>query len=64
MVNKLVHYCGVGSDQIVVLSPYRAQCHVIREDLADRELSGVPVNSVVKSQGKPITRLGPSCEQT
>ena len=57
MVNKLVHYCGVGSDQIVVLSPYRAQCHVIRKGLA--ELSGVPVTSVVKSQGKPITRSGP-----
>ena len=52
MVNKLVHYCGVAMDQIVVLSPYRAQCHVIREDLADRELSGVPVISIVKSQGR------------
>ena len=52
MVNKLVHYCGVAMDQIVVLSPYRAQCHVIREGLADRELSGVPVISIVKSQGR------------
>ncbi|RMX44336.1 hypothetical protein pdam_00025279, partial [Pocillopora damicornis] len=38
-------------DQIVVLSPYRAQCHVIREGLADMELSDVPVISIIKSQG-------------
>ena len=52
MVDKLVRDCGVGMDQIAVLSPYRAQCHVIRENLTDRELSGVPVISIVKSQGR------------
>ena len=52
MVRTLVHSCGVGRDQIVVLSPYRAQCHVIREGLADRELSDVPVISIIKSQGR------------
>ena len=41
-------------DQILVLSPYRAQCHVIREDLGTNQtLSDVPVISIVKSQGKP-----------
>lgn len=52
MVDKLVRCCGVGMDQIAVLSPYRAQCHVIREGLTDRELSGVPVISIVQSQGR------------
>ena len=75
MLDKLVRYCGVGMDRIAVLSPYRAQCHVIREDLINRELSGVPVISIVKSQGracyvlkqrlgKLTTRLHPSGEQT
>ena len=49
MVYKLVNDCGVTMDQIVVLSPYRAQCHVIREDLEN----DVPVISIVKSQGRP-----------
>ena len=52
MVGKLVNSCGVGMDQIVVLSPYRAQCHVIREGLASRGLSDVPVISIIKSQGR------------
>ena len=52
MVDKLVNTCGVGMDQIVVLSPYRAQCHVIREDLTALEFSEIPVISIVKSQGK------------
>ncbi|KAL9956680.1 hypothetical protein ACROYT_G038197 [Oculina patagonica] len=51
VVDKLVNTCGVRMDQIVVLSPYRAQCHIIREDLANRNLSNVPVISIVKSQG-------------
>ena len=53
MVDKLVRTCRVRIDQIVVLSPYRAQCHVIREDLTKRNLSSVPVISIVKSQGGP-----------
>lgn len=40
-------------DQILVLSPYRAQCHVIRQDLANQDLSDVAVTSIVKSQGEP-----------
>ena len=51
MVDKLVRYCGVGMDQIAVLSPYRAQCHVIREGLTDERLS------------KLNTRSRPSVEQ-
>lgn len=75
MVDKLVRYCGVGMDRIAVLSPYRAQCHLIRKDLINRELSGVPVISIVKSQGracyvlrqrlrKLTTRFRPSGGQT
>ena len=48
MVNKLVNSCGVTMDRIVVLSPYRAQCHIIRKELAN----DVPVISIVKSQGR------------
>ena len=51
VVRKLVHSCGVKKNQIIVLSPYRAQCHVIREGLAGEKLSDVPVISIIKSQG-------------
>ncbi|KAJ7378381.1 helicase [Desmophyllum pertusum] len=52
VVDKLVNTCGVNMNQILVLSPYRAQCHVIREDLGTNQtLSDVPVISIVKSQG-------------
>ena len=40
-------------DQVLVLSPYRAQCHVIRQDLIHEGLTKVNVTSIVKSQGKP-----------
>ena len=50
MIKKLID-CGVRKDQIVVLSPYRAQCHIIGEDLAKQQLSEIPVMSIVKSQG-------------
>ena len=49
MIKKLLN-CGVTQDQIVVLSPYRAQCHIIQEDLTEHEFS-VSVSSIVKSQG-------------
>ena len=51
MIKKLID-CGVKKDQIVVLSPYRAQCHIIGEDLAKQQLSEIPVMSIVKSQGR------------
>lgn len=47
MVNKLSN-CGVMMDRMVVLSPYRAQCHIIRKELAH----DVPVISIVRSQGR------------
>ena len=43
----------VREDQVLVLSPYRAQCHVIRQDLIHEGLTKVNVTSIVKSQGKP-----------
>ncbi|XP_020624429.1 helicase with zinc finger domain 2-like [Orbicella faveolata] len=46
VVNKLSN-CGVMMDRMVVLSPYRAQCHIIRKELAN----DVPVISIVRSQG-------------
>ena len=51
MIKKLID-CGVKKDQIVVLSPYRAQCYIIGEDLAKQQLSEIPVMSIVKSQGR------------
>ena len=44
--------CGVNEDQIIVLTPYRAQCHLISEGLQSQELSHISVMSIVKSQGK------------
>ena len=46
--------CGkdvVTENQIFVLSPYRAQCHIIEKDLAANGISKVSVTSIVKSQG-------------
>ena len=51
VIKKLID-CGVKKDQIVVLSPYRAQCYIIGEDLAKQQLSEIPVMSIVKSQGR------------
>ena len=52
MIRKL-RDCGVNKNEIVVLSPYRAQCHIIQEDLDNQELtSDIPVMSIVKSQGR------------
>ena len=51
MIKKLID-CGVEKDQIVVLSPYRAQCHIIGEDLAQEQLSKIRVMSIVQSQGR------------
>lgn len=53
MLNKLLA-CGkdgVTENQISVLSPYRAQCHIIEKELAANGISKVPVTSIVKSQG-------------
>jgi len=44
--------CGVEKKrEILVLSPYRAQCHIIEQELAANKLSEVSVTSIVKSQG-------------
>ena len=44
--------CGVEKEsEILVLSPYRAQCHIIEQELAANQLSEVSVTSIVKSQG-------------
>ena len=44
--------CGVEKkSEILVLSPYRAQCHIIEKELAAKKLSEVSVTSIVKSQG-------------
>ena len=44
--------CGVEKEsEILVLSPYRAQCHIIEQELAANNLSEVSVTSIVKSQG-------------
>lgn len=53
MLQKLLA-CGkdvVTENQISVLSPYRAQCHIIEKDLAANGISKVSVTSIVKSQG-------------
>ena len=53
MLQKLLA-CGkdvVTENQISVLSPYRAQCHIIEKDLAAKGISKVSVTSIVKSQG-------------
>lgn len=53
MLKKLLA-CGkdmVTENQISVLSPYRAQCHIIEEDLAANGIAEVSVTSIVKSQG-------------
>ena len=44
--------CGVEKEsEILVLSPYRAQCHIIEQELAANKLSEVSVTTIVKSQG-------------
>lgn len=51
VVKKLLD-CGVEKkSEILVLSPYRAQCHIIEQELAANKLSEVSVTSIVKSQG-------------
>lgn len=51
VVKKLLA-CGVEKkSEILVLSPYRAQCHIIEQELAANKLSEVSVTSIVKSQG-------------
>ena len=53
MLQKLLA-CGkdvVTENKISVLSPYRAQCHIIEKDLAANGISKVSVTSIVKSQG-------------
>ena len=37
VIKKLLNY-GVTKDQIIVLSPYRAQCHLISQDLESEKL--------------------------
>ena len=53
MLNKLLAFGkdGVTENQISVLSPYRAQCHIIEKELAASGISKVSVTSIVKSQG-------------
>lgn len=53
MLNKLLAFGkdAVTENQISVLSPYRAQCHIIEEDLAANGIAEVSVTSIVKSQG-------------
>ena len=46
----LVNEFLVKQENMAILSPYRAQCHVIREELK-RGGHAIPVMSVVKSQG-------------
>ena len=44
--------CGVKKkSKILVLSPYRAQCHIIQQELTAKKIRGVSVTSIVKSQG-------------
>ena len=51
VVKKLLD-CGVEKEsEILVLSPYRAQCHIIEQELVANKLSEVSVTSIVKSQG-------------
>ena len=48
VLNKLLA-CGkdgVTENQISVLSPYRAQCHIIEKDLAANGISKVSVTSI------------------
>ena len=58
MIKKL-RECGVKEPEnhIVVLSPYRAQCHLIREELAQQGLPEIPVMTIVKSQGRLIVHF-------
>lgn len=42
---------GVSGDRIVVLSPYRAQCHEINEQLKQHGLKDISVMTVVAGQG-------------
>ena len=58
MIKKLLE-CGVKEpeNRIVVLSPYRAQCHLIREELAQQGLPEIPVMTIVKSQGRLIVHF-------
>ena len=51
VINKLLR-CGVKGEEIIVLTPYRAQCHLISEGLESQGLSHISVMSIVKSQGK------------
>ena len=53
VLNKLLAFGkdGVTENQISVLSPYRAQCHIIEKELAASGISKVSVTSIVKSQG-------------
>ena len=55
----LVNRYKIKEGNVVILSPYRAQCHNIREELNQMGYK-IPVMSVVKSQGKkgsPISLL-------
>ena len=42
---------GVKGEDIVVLSPYRAQCYEVTEKLKTHGMSGISVMSVVAAQG-------------
>ena len=60
MLNKLLAFGKdvVTENQISVLSPYRAQCHIIEKELAASGISKVSVTSIVKSQGMFFLRRG------
>lgn len=49
--NLVCHY-RVEESNIVVLSPYKAQCELISKGLVQQGLSGVGVTTVLQSQGK------------
>ena len=46
----LVNRYKIKPENVVILSPYRSQCHNIREELLKKGYR-IPVMSVVKSQG-------------
>ncbi|KAJ0044086.1 hypothetical protein NL108_005995, partial [Boleophthalmus pectinirostris] len=51
IVKKLTKKARIRQKEIVVLSPYNAQVHEIRETLKGNGLSEVSVNTITKSQG-------------
>lgn len=48
---------GIKAKDIIILSPYRAQCFEITEKLKTVGLKEIPVTSVVAAQGKFVNIL-------